>query len=277
MMSGIAQAKGWHGIVPLHSACEDVKRILGVPTCERTAYHVGNETVEISFSRKSCIDGWNVPPGTVITIDVHPRLGSKLSDLHIDESKYKKITDKHVIGVVYYENAEEGITLTVFADGSLGSIFYGPEARDNYLRYPGSPADRPEMEGNPDGSVKFDEYGNVSLKEEALRLSDFAIQLEAQPTTQAYIIAYGGQRSRIGEAEGRAARAKNYLVSKRGIDRARIVAIDGGYREESTTDLFIKLKGGAAPIPSPTVCPSEVKIIKSGKVTNKRRQGGPLR
>src|SRR6266446_3705484 len=255
----ITFARGWRGIIPLHSTCADVKRLLGVTTCDGSTHPLNDETVTIVFSEKPCLDGWNVAAGTVITLDVHPKPGLKLIDLHLDERSYQRVADEHVRGIVYYKNNQEGISVTVFPDGTVGSFLYGPATDDSNLRYSRSSAIPPPRDGKPDGSVKFDEYGSLSVKEEVRRLNDFAIQLEEQPTTQASIIAYGGQRSRIGEAKNRAARAKTYLI-KVGIDRARVVTIDGGYREESTTDLFITLKGGAAPTSSPTLCPTEVRI-----------------
>ena len=274
-MPAITFARGWRGIVPLHSTCTDVKRLLGLTACDNSPHRLNDETVTIIFSEKPCLEGWNVPTGTVMTVDVHPKPGLRLADLQIDEDNYKKTADEHVKGVFYYTNSKEGISITVFPDGTVGNFLYGPATDDINLRYPRSLANLPPRDGKPDGSVKFDEYGNLSVKEEARRLNDFAIQLEAQPTTQAYIIAYGGKRSRIGEAKNRAARAKDYLM-KVGIDRARVVIIDGGYRDESTTDLFIRLKGGAAPTPSPTLCPSEVRIIKN-PATNKRGRARPSR
>lgn len=115
------------------------------------------------------------------------------------------------------------------------------------------------------GSVKFDEYGAIIKTEMNRRLDAFACELLAQPTTQGYVISYAGRRSRIGEAKTWAARAKNYLLRKRKISSGRIVTIDGGYREQTTTELYIRLMNGNAPIAFPTVDPSEVQIIQPRK------------
>src|SRR6185295_14720076 len=58
--------------------------------------------------------------------------------------------------------------------------------------------------------VKFDEYGNIKFNDEKARLDNYAIQLQNQPGSQGYIIAYG---SCEGEAQARADRAKDYLVN----------------------------------------------------------------
>src|SRR5882724_5202361 len=85
-----AQAKDWRGIVPLHSTCEDVKRILGVAKCEPVV-KLESETVNISFSQKPCADGWNVPIGTVVSVTIHPEKKSDLTDLNLDMNKYQKV------------------------------------------------------------------------------------------------------------------------------------------------------------------------------------------
>jgi hypothetical protein len=68
---GAVSVKRWRGIVPLHSTCEDVKRLLGHASCKADSYDLENESVFILFSEKPC-DGdsirWNVPAGTVLSI-----------------------------------------------------------------------------------------------------------------------------------------------------------------------------------------------------------------
>ena len=109
----ITFARGWRGIIPLHSTCADVKRLLGVTTCDGSTHPLNDETVTIVFSEKPCLDGWNVAPGTDITLDVHPKPGLKLVDLHLDERSYRRVADEHVRGIVYYTNNQEGISITV--------------------------------------------------------------------------------------------------------------------------------------------------------------------
>ncbi|MBX5479194.1 MAG: hypothetical protein IRZ19_08955 [Pyrinomonas methylaliphatogenes] len=109
----------------------------------------------------------------------------------------------------------------------------------------------------PPQASKFDEYGNIAFNDEKARLDNFAIQLQNQPGAQGYIIAYGGRRGRVGEALRRAERAKNYLVSTRGIEAGRIVTVDGGYRETLTVELWIVPQGAQPPQATPTLTPEE--------------------
>src|SRR3989442_384516 len=81
--TSFSQSKGWRGIVPLHSTCEDTKRLLGITKCETNSYDLKDARVFIWFSKKPCVDGWNVPPGTVTSIEVFPKNKLYLTDLSI--------------------------------------------------------------------------------------------------------------------------------------------------------------------------------------------------
>jgi len=93
-------------------------------------------------------------------------------------------------------------------------------------------------------AVKFDEYGNIKFNDEKARLDNYAIQLQNQPGSQGYILAYG---SCAGEAQARADRAKDYLVNTRGIDAGRLVTIDGGCRSDLAVELWVVPTGATAP------------------------------
>jgi hypothetical protein len=112
-------------------------------------------------------------------------------------------------------------------------------------------------------SRKVDEYGNIKFNDEKARLDNYAIELQNDPTAQGYLVCYGGRTGRTGEAQRRCDRAKNYLVSTRGIDASRIVTVDGGYREELTVELWVVPSGATPPPNSPTVDPSEVKPTRA--------------
>lgn len=100
---------------------------------------------------------------------------------------------------------------------------------------------------------KLDEYGKLLPKDEHERLDKFTIELQMDPTAQAYIIAYGGRASRAGDAQKVADKAKVYLVTKRGVDRDRIVTIDGGYREQPAIELWLVPSRASLPKATPTV------------------------
>ena len=108
----------------------------------------------------------------------------------------------------------------------------------------------------------LDEYGNIKFDDEKARLDNFAIELQNDPTARGQLICYGGRTGYEGEAARRCERAKKYVATVRGIEPERLITVDGGFREELTVKLTI-VPAGASPLqPSPTVDPSEVKIIE---------------
>jgi hypothetical protein len=100
---------------------------------------------------------------------------------------------------------------------------------------------------------KLDEYGKLTPKEENEKLDRFTNELQMDPTSQGYVIAYGGRASRAGDAQKAADRAKDYLVNKRGLDPGRIVTVNGGYREQPAIELWVVPSRAPLPKPTPTV------------------------
>lgn len=133
----LTQPKGWRGIVPLHSTRADVERLIGKPNFNHDLYDFENERVDITYSNDTCTQGsrgmWNVQPDTVISIRVAPKTQLRLSDLQIDESKYKKTDGGHLAYVFYYTNEEEGVQIEEIK-GEVANITYFPSAKDNHLR-----------------------------------------------------------------------------------------------------------------------------------------------
>jgi hypothetical protein len=119
---------------------------------------------------------------------------------------------------------------------------------------------------------KIDEYGRISFDDEQARLDNFAIELQNDPTAEGYLICYGGRVGRAREAVRRCARAKAYLSGYRHIPAARIVTVDGGYREDLTVELWYVSAGMTPPHPSPSVDPKEVRFVKAGPKRGRRRR-----
>lgn len=268
------RAKEWRGIVPLHSTRADVELLLGPPTIDRSDgafYQLKSERVSIDYSTGPCgvePSRWNVPLDTVINIWVTPKPHSlRLADLKLNESKFKKETNDHVWHVVSYVNEAEGISYQVdtSADGMVTLIKYVPAAKDEHLRCP-------KTEEQLERTVKFDSYPDIPFESEKRRLDSFAEQVRRYTSTQAYIMVYAGRRARAGEAEARATRAKGYLVKERGIEAGRITTIDGGHQEELTVELYLVPPGARPPLPTPTVEPSEVQIIKAAEARKNSRR-----
>lgn len=109
-------------------------------------------------------------------------------------------------------------------------------------------------------SRKVDEYGNLSFPDERARLDQFAEELQNEPTAQGYILVYAGRHSPRVEPKRAGERARNYLVRERGITASRIVAVDGGRKQERMVELFIVPAGAAPPTASPTGKSKEMNV-----------------
>lgn len=267
LVAAIAEAKSWRGIVPLHSTRSQVEQLLGPPTEQMTQYSVvyrtPNETVLIYFAAGlPCGVGekysqWRVARNTVTNILITPNPGSPLSQLNIDESRYKKLSGGH-IPETRYINAREGEALTV-VQNVVRTIDYFAAADDSYLECPGPPkADTTNCEYIPEPFVSV---GDIRFELEKFLLDNFYLAV-SNKKAMAYIIAYGGKRARPNEAKKRANRARQYLIAVRNYPADQIRVIDGGYRENRDLELYVVSDGVCAPTPSPTVDPRDVVITK---------------
>jgi hypothetical protein len=125
----------------------------------------------------------------------------------------------------------------------------------------------------PTSPRKLDEYGNIRWSDEKARLDNLVIELENDPATTGYLFCYGGRVGRAGEARRRCDRAAGYLRRRLNtIGGRRVVAVDGGYREKLTVELWAILSDATPPMASPTVDPGEVKIIRRRPKARSRRR-----
>ena len=206
----------------------------------------------------------------MLKLTVRSKSEQRFSDLGIDVTQFTKSHDD-AMGT-YYTSVREGIRYAVSSDGTLESVSYIPSASNSNLRCQGFPS--------YDGGVTehqsiFDSYGDLFWADEKGRLDIFAATLQHNPDLMGYIIVYAGRRACISEAKNRALRAKKYVVETRGIQAERVKWIDGGYREELTTILQAAPRGASELTASPTLKPSEVRIIRNckPKSTQPRKRG----
>lgn len=259
-LSGVQRISGWHNIVPLHSTRTDVERLLGTSQdpC-KCIYRTDDAAVHVDYATAACKGyppGWNVPAGTVLLVTVRSENQPRIEDLGIDALKYVKSYDD--ASTTYYTSREDGLRYEVSQQGLVTAISYIPYTKDNALRCQGFP-----MEDATTNRYKhFDEYSKVSSDVERTRLDNFAVELQSNQDFKGYVIAYAGKRAQIGEAQTHAKQVKDYLVVKRKVDADRIVAMDGGYREEAAVELYVLPSTLAPPTPSPTVPTNDVEIIK---------------
>jgi len=117
---------------------------------------------------------------------------------------------------------------------------------------------------------EFDVCCSCSYDDQKARLDNLAIELTNDPSTTTYVIAYGGRTSRAGQADRLQARAKEYLVQKRGVDQARIVTLNGGFREEDCVELWVVPRGAQPPQATPTVQAGDVRLASEKPASKKR-------
>jgi hypothetical protein len=104
---------------------------------------------------------------------------------------------------------------------------------------------------------RFDEFPSIAHDDDKARFDNLAIELQNNPGSTGYVIAYAGRNSRAGEADRMAKRAADYLTTTRGITRERLVTINGGYRESNSFELWVVPQGAEPPRATPTVSPDE--------------------
>lgn len=253
-----SSGKGWRGITPLHSTRADVERLLGPPE-EPEKKHVSvhkleNEVVSIIYAAgppcgKGMESGWQVPAGTVVDITVAPRTAMQLSDLKLDESKYKRMNGGHLIDVVYYIDKEEGIKIEVIKD-EVASITYFPAEEDNHLHCPNSQQKPPERLS-----------GVLTVKEEEW-LDCFMLRLKGEPSAIGWI-KIDRERRRVDEP-ALTDLVTEYLRNKYRAEFDR-VEVMGTYRLTQEMELLIVPRDGD-PIPFPDKS-SKSKCSKRGRST----------
>ena len=96
---------------------------------------------------------------------------------------------------------------------------------------------------------KFDEYYDIARNDEKARLDNYAIQLQAEPGSQGYVIVYPSRKAKGDQAQQRAQRIVDYLVNTRGLDTRRVVTIMGPAREGWVIELWVVPEGAPPPQP----------------------------
>jgi hypothetical protein len=97
-------------------------------------------------------------------------------------------------------------------------------------------------------STMVDYYPPININNEKARLDNFAIQLQNEPNAKGYIVIYGGAKARPGEKQKRMKRAYDYLVNTRGLSADRLITMEGGMRDQTTTELWIVPLGADPPV-----------------------------
>jgi hypothetical protein len=283
---GAANGKAWKGIVPLHSTRADVERLLGQPGLEDSGYDIDDARVSINYSSQGCQEGlpggWKVPPNTVVSISLSSTKELTLSDVLVTGRNYDEIYRVHSPQSIDYVDVQEGVRYGT-TDGSVQTItYFASEADDKKLRcgeykYAGPvPADAK----NKFEQIPFDSYGKIPFEDAEARLDNFMVELETvnegSPHYQGFIIVYAGRSAHAAEAATTAECSKNYLMKARKADSGTIIAVDGGFRDEFTVELYIMPIDAYPPRLMPTVSPKKVEILPGASTPCARQPADEL-
>ena len=138
-------AKEWCSIVPLHSTRADVEGVLKAKPvrCGGGAclYELSDKTVFVLYAvEPTCrtddaTTSWKVPADTVIQITVNFKTPQPFAALDIDVTKYDRVPDKELHGLVYLSDYAQGVRMETSGD-IVRAITYYPAATDDHLRCP---------------------------------------------------------------------------------------------------------------------------------------------
>lgn len=97
---------------------------------------------------------------------------------------------------------------------------------------------------------KFDEFSDIARNDEKARLDNFTIELQNDPTSNAYIVIHPGTHGRPADVQRHTARIVDYLVNSRGVDARRIVTLVGPRRPELIVELWACPQSASPPTPT---------------------------
>jgi PKD-like domain len=131
-------AKSWHGITPLKSNRDDVAKVLNqsiTPDAQRFEYDSEVELVEFLFAKPdalTCME--TLTPGTVLTIDITPKIETYLSDLQPEQKKLRQLESSPeflIDGDAYFDD-DEGFIATI-RKGTVRRVVYIAAKSDRHL------------------------------------------------------------------------------------------------------------------------------------------------
>lgn len=113
-------------------------------------------------------------------------------------------------------------------------------------------------------AVLFDEYGRVGECEFRSRVDVLLAELSKQPQVQGYIINYNGTNV-LPAQYGVLSRERELMnhIRFRRFDPSRITFVNGGYRDEIITELWLVPPGAEAPKPSRTIAEPKIPVNRS--------------
>ncbi|MBC7796642.1 MAG: hypothetical protein H7Z37_07205 [Pyrinomonadaceae bacterium] len=110
----------------------------------------------------------------------------------------------------------------------------------------------------------IDEFGNEYPTRTAARLDNFAVEIQNNPSAKGFIISYHSQTELAGKSARNLKGCENYLTESRGIDKNRLIFIEGGEAQNTVTELWIVPFGT-----TPKIRQDAYKKVFNDKITKK--------
>ena len=244
------QSDGWRGIVPLRSSRTQVEQVLGRFGTRCKCYSTETETVRVKYASGPCkgdLAGWNVPQGTVLSLQIYPKNPMSFSEMRVAKEEFVKTVDDATF--THYGNGEKGLRYSVSWDGTLESIWYGPSVKDNNLRCAGFPP----TDGGVTAYTPYHEFPYKTVDDIKSRIGDFGIRLVEDRKFKGYVIVYRTGDKKTNPIARLMTTTKKYLIRKLNVDARAVEVIDGGFRERPTVELFLIPRDWPPPVPTPTL------------------------
>jgi hypothetical protein len=96
---------------------------------------------------------------------------------------------------------------------------------------------------------KVIEYGTVDLTKQHEALDRLASEVQSNPDSKGYILAYGGASATAAQINAAAKKAKDYLVNQDHIEASKIIVVNGGNKKETLVVLWLVPAGATPPQP----------------------------
>lgn len=116
----------------------------------------------------------------------------------------------------------------------------------------------------------LDAFGVAANGEIKARMDAFFIELQNNSKAQGYVFVYGNRAGNNRDAESRIRMISSYL-NFRNFDISRTTIVRGGFRETTSTDLWLSFDG-SAPVPTPTVNEKFVVVSKPASKSRLRKK-----
>lgn len=248
------QAEIWKDIKPLKTNREQVGKLLGQPKdkdCTICEYQTKTEEIIIFYSTIPCkgiLEGWNVPPNTVLRLVITPKKKKNLSELNLDGQDFIGF-GTHNLQKYYFNKTTGAFYHFNFRTNDLRYISFDPKEEDNYLRCPCYPPYNPMRRiYHPNYDFEDSDTKNLTFQLDSSYLDG---ENSKKPYT-VYLMVYSGENVTKQRYNTFLKEARKHWDEKRKYPPENLKIIRGGKRNTGFyVNIFLLPKDLPPPIPEP--------------------------